>query len=104
MWKNIPRSRWHNPERFRGPFSSGRLIHWQSQMKLAVIACIAASHFCLPVSGQIQGLRDATVNGPAAGATAPDFSLLDQHGKRRTMESLMGPQGVVLVFFRSADW
>jgi len=54
--------------------------------------------------GQLQGLHDATQIGPAAGATAPEFSLLDQFGQRRTMESLMGPQGVVLVFFRSADW
>jgi hypothetical protein len=71
-------------------------------MKLALIACIAASSF-LPLCGQLQGLHDATQIGPAAGVTAPEFSLLDQFGQRRTMESLMGPQGVVLVFFRSAD-
>ena len=72
-------------------------------MKLALIACIGAS-FCLPVRGQLQGLQDATQFGPAAGATAPEFSLVDQFGQRRSMESLMGPQGIVLVFFRSADW
>jgi hypothetical protein len=72
-------------------------------MKLALMACIAASS-CLPLYGQLQGLHDATQIGPAAGATAPEFSLLDQFGQRRTLESLMGPQGIVLVFFRSADW
>jgi len=72
-------------------------------MNLALIACIAAFS-CLPLLGQLQGLHDATQVGPASGATAPEFSLLDQFGQRRTMESLMGPQGVVLVFFRSADW
>jgi hypothetical protein len=72
-------------------------------MKLALIAWIAAFS-CLPLCGQLQGLHDAIQIGPAAGATAPEFSLVDQFGQRRTMESLMGPQGVVLVFFRSADW
>ena len=42
--------------------------------------------------------------GPQVGARVPDFSLPDQGGQPRTLDSLMGPQGVVLVFFRSADW
>ena len=41
---------------------------------------------------------------PATGATAPDFSLPDQSGHARTLDSLSGPKGLVLVFFRSADW
>ena len=72
-------------------------------MKLALIAWIAASS-CLPLWGQLQGLHDATQIGPAAGAIAAEFSLPDQFGHRRSLESLMGPQGLVLVFFRSADW
>ena len=72
-------------------------------MKLFLIGWIAGS-LCLPVWGQLQGLRDATQIGPATGAMAAEFSLPDQSGQRRTMESLMGPQGLVLVFFRSADW
>lgn len=68
-------------------------------MKTALIAC-----FCVSLFGQIQGRYDAAQIGPAAGGTAPAFSLRDQSGQVRTMESLMGPQGLVLVFFRSADW
>lgn len=34
----------------------------------------------------------------------PAFELSDQHGKRQTLESLRGPKGLMLVFFRSADW
>jgi len=34
----------------------------------------------------------------------PDFSLPDQHGVTRTLQSTFGPKGAVLVFFRSADW
>jgi hypothetical protein len=70
-------------------------------MRLASLLWIAAA---LPLSGQSQGLRDATQIGPAAGAIATNFSLLDQSGQQRTLESLMEPQGLVLVFFRSADW
>ena len=42
--------------------------------------------------------------GPPAGAKVPDFSLPDQNGQRHTLSSLMGPKGLMLVFFRSADW
>jgi hypothetical protein len=42
--------------------------------------------------------------GPAIGADAPGFSLADQQGRTQTLETLAGPQGTMLVFFRSADW
>ncbi len=42
--------------------------------------------------------------GPQVGARVPDFSLPDQHGQTRTLRSLMGPKGLMLVFYRSADW
>jgi hypothetical protein len=42
--------------------------------------------------------------GPQVGAHVPDFNLNDQHGEKRTLQSVMGPKGAILVFFRSADW
>jgi hypothetical protein len=42
--------------------------------------------------------------GPQVGSTVPDFSLPDQRGQARTLRSVMGPKGALLVFFRSADW
>jgi cytochrome oxidase Cu insertion factor (SCO1/SenC/PrrC family) len=42
--------------------------------------------------------------GPQVGTRVPDFSLPDQHGQTRTLQSLMGPKGLMLVFNRSADW
>ena len=42
--------------------------------------------------------------GPQAGERVPDFTLTDQNGKSWTLQSLMGTNGVMLVFFRSADW
>ncbi len=42
--------------------------------------------------------------GPEIGAAVPGFSLVDQSGKTQTLESLMGAKGLMLVFYRSADW
>jgi hypothetical protein len=42
--------------------------------------------------------------GPEVGAKVPDFKLSDQNGTNRTLKSLLGPKGLMLVFFRSADW
>jgi peroxiredoxin len=42
--------------------------------------------------------------GPKVGEVLPRFSLEDQHGVSRDLASLTGPKGLVLVFFRSADW
>jgi peroxiredoxin len=47
---------------------------------------------------------DVTRIGPAVGAAAPAFSLIDQTGRTQTLASVAGPQGTMLVFFRSADW
>lgn len=42
--------------------------------------------------------------GPRVGTRVPDFTLVDQKGQPRTLASLMGPKGLMLVFYRSADW
>lgn len=42
--------------------------------------------------------------GPQVGSAVPSFSLPDQSGRQQTLQSIMGPRGAVLVFFRSADW
>ena len=42
--------------------------------------------------------------GLAVGEKAPAFSLPDQFGHLQTLDSLKGPNGTVLLFFRSADW
>ncbi len=51
-----------------------------------------------PVLPHIQKL------GPQLGTRVPDFTLADQHGQPRTLTSLMGSKGLMLVFYRSADW
>jgi peroxiredoxin len=43
--------------------------------------------------------------GPLVGTKAPDIGTrLDQTGRPRTLNDVMGPNGLVLMFFRSADW
>lgn len=42
--------------------------------------------------------------GPKIGETAPAFSLADQNARTRTLASVLGPKGALLVFFRSANW
>ena len=47
---------------------------------------------------------DVSKLGPQVGEQVPDFMLKDQTGKMWTRQSIMGPKGAMLVFFRSADW
>ena len=47
---------------------------------------------------------DLSALGPQVGERVPDFSLQDQNGQVRTLQSIMGSKGAMLVFVRSADW
>ena len=42
--------------------------------------------------------------GLPVGQKAPAFSTRDQFGREQTLETLKGPRGTVVLFFRSADW
>ena len=67
-------------------------------------AVIGAALFAL-ISGPSLPVNAAEDLGPAIGARAPDIgSPPDQTGAPRTLQSLMGQNGLVLFFFRSADW
>jgi peroxiredoxin len=63
------------------------------------------------IAGTLEGgairvfsLRMFSEVGLHAGQKAPDFSATDQFGKTQTLETLRGPKGTVLLFYRSADW
>lgn len=47
---------------------------------------------------------DVSRIGPAVGAPASAFELTGQDGRTHTLDSVAGPKGTMLVFFRSADW
>jgi hypothetical protein len=42
--------------------------------------------------------------GPQVGEAVPDFKLTDQFGETQTLDSVSGPNGLMLLFHRSADW
>jgi hypothetical protein len=42
--------------------------------------------------------------GPQVGEKVPGFSLRDQDGAARTLQSVMSTSGAMIVFIRSADW
>src|SRR5215831_11285072 len=48
--------------------------------------------------------NDALRSGPRVGEKVPDFALSDQNGQEHSLQQLMGPKGLLLVFVRSADW
>jgi hypothetical protein len=65
----------------------------------------------MTVTGALEGntihvtsLKMHTSIGLEVGQKAPAFSTRDQFGKLQTLETLKGPKGTVLLFFRSADW
>ena len=47
---------------------------------------------------------DVASLGPQVGERVPGFSLPDQNGQIQTRESVLGPNGGILLFHRSADW
>jgi hypothetical protein len=52
----------------------------------------------------VVSLKMHTSIGLEVGQKAPSFSARDQFGEEQTLETLKGPKGTVLLFFRSADW
>ena len=42
--------------------------------------------------------------GPELGAVVPEFEAEDQSGQSRAFKDLTGENGLLLLFFRSADW
>ena len=63
------------------------------------------------VSGTAEGntlhvtsFKMLTAIGLDVGRKAPAFSARDQFGREQNLETLKGPNGTVLLFFRSADW
>jgi hypothetical protein len=67
---------------------------------LSLLAILLA----VPVHAQTRTQIDVSKLGPQVGARVPDFTLADQSGRQRTLQSIMGPRGAMLVFVRSADW
>jgi hypothetical protein len=70
-------------------------------MTKVLLASLAVVATTLATAAPSQGPPDV---GPAVGEALPSFELNDQDARLRSFESLAGPNGLLLVFFRSADW
>jgi peroxiredoxin len=76
------------------------LIPWR-----AAVMTFALASTALTGQDSVATLRlDVQRLGPQRGERAPDFTLPDQFGQPRSLTSLMGPKGLMLVFYQSADW
>ena len=65
---------------------------------------IAISSFSSMAAAQSRTPIDVASLGPQVGEQVPEFSLPDQNGEMRSLESISGPRGAMLLFHRSADW
>src|SRR5262245_9100636 len=71
--------------------------------RTALICAFVASATVIAVGQDVRRI-DVSKLGPQVGAAVPDFNLADQQGRKRTLPSVMGPKGAMIVFYRSADW
>lgn len=69
---------------------------------LFLLTCVTATALAQAPAGQTPVNLDRV--GPAVGTAAPAFSLPDARGVTRSLQSLLGPKGALIVFNRSADW
>ena len=71
-------------------------------MRVSTLAVAMVGGLLLQVPARVP--IDLSRVGPQVGQLVPDFNLTDQTGNPRTLQSIMGPKGAMLVFHRSADW
>jgi hypothetical protein len=68
------------------------------------LALLAALLVQTAATAQSPPKIDVSKLGSLLGERVPEFTLKDQNGKPWTLQSIMGPKGAMLVFYRSADW
>ena len=49
-------------------------------------------------------VKEKFATGPEVGQKIPYFQAPDQNGRLQDFNSIRGPKGAMIVFFRSADW
>jgi len=71
-------------------------------MRMHPLAAITLS--AATVVAQTRTPIDVSRLGPQVGEPVPEFALRDQRGVTRSLQSILGERGAMLVFIRSADW
>jgi hypothetical protein len=69
-----------------------------------IVLAMTPGRTSAPQAPAAAGIVDVESIGPQVGDVLPDFTLSDQRGKPHSLQSILGPNGAVIVFFRSADW
>jgi len=74
-----------------------------------LLAALLLTGFALPSMAQnfvteIPPASRGMVSGPEVGEQVPDFQAYDQNGNLVGLDDVMGPNGAMIVFHRSADW
>ena len=82
---------------FNNPTTGGALIALVSSM---VATPALSQNFLTDIPAGSRGM----VSGPEIGEPIPDFSAFDQNGNLVGLDDVMGPNGAMVVFHRSADW
>jgi len=86
--------------------NSLRFGGWTAALVLSLFALPAFSQsvysteFLTDIPAGSRGM----VSGPEIGERIPDFEALDQNGNLISLDDVMGPNGAMIVFIRSADW
>ncbi len=84
---------------------SGRARYSLKQIRYMLALILLALAMAPAETALAQPGRDPAIpTGPEVGAKIPEFEAVDQTGKRQTFETLKGPKGLLLLFYRSADW
>jgi len=75
-------------------------------MKIGIAILCSIGFLALASGQENNSTSDGVVPsiGLETGQRAPAFALQDQFGREQSNETLKGPKGTVLLFFRSADW
>ncbi|HJO12375.1 MAG: hypothetical protein QGG67_06590 [Gammaproteobacteria bacterium] len=80
------------------------MINQPGRIKLTTFLFLFFVSIPALTTAQTRAPVDVHSLGPQVGERVPDFSLPDQNGRTQTLESVMGPNGAMLLFHRSADW
>jgi len=80
--------------------------------KIFPVLLIILLLIALPAAAQQQGQTFDTWDptdkdmktGPDIGEVIPDFEAEDQNGKLTSFKDIVGPNGALILFHRSADW
>lgn len=76
----------------------------RAPLQASVLALLAGGWSTAFPQGTVPAPVPIEKRGPAVGSVAPPIRLQDQGGRERTLETLSGKGGLVLLFVRSADW